>query len=600
MFGAALWFTWFYGSKYPYFDDFGLVLWLSGEFPVTPQWLWEQYNDHRIPLPRLLWVLLYRLFGGDFRAGMVFNVLLIGALTFAWLRAAKRIRGRPSYGDAFFPVLLLAWQGKLSFFLWSFILQLALSTALAGGVLAIIAGSQTPPSAPKLVVAGLCVILLPLCGANGLVLVPALAVWLAGVGLYGFWAGAPRRGAVALFLAILAAAVVVLYYVGFDRTKTTSPELDLGMILGRLTDRATWESAFMFISMGLGMSSNEVFHFVLDGLRQVAQWIGVSESTLLWSAGAAALLLVSAPLLWVWIFRPAERFRAFGLTCFLAACASLTLAIGIGRGGEGLFHQYRYIVLATPLWALLYFVWAIVGGPAGRLVQMSLFTLFCVLLPRNIDLALQSAREDRAEMQRFEDEMKSGLPLLALADRYSKPFLIIDNPGGLTGYFHLLKKHGDNHYADLQHDDLPLGVRIDFTKPLPPGLVLGEGWHPADNSGRRMDAEGVLKFWLPETRKVQPLRLRVIFSAGARPLGVILNGAEVGTLTPGPDASRPMEITLPPAESLEVGPPPGKLNQYNVLKFVDPQAPAPPQSTDDGRAPPVSVAWAEFVSIPPN
>src|SRR5690348_11354967 len=56
MAAAAFWFTWTYGSKYPYFDDFGLTQWLSGEEPVTPHWLWEQHADHRIPVPKLLWV----------------------------------------------------------------------------------------------------------------------------------------------------------------------------------------------------------------------------------------------------------------------------------------------------------------------------------------------------------------------------------------------------------------------------------------------------------------------------------------------------------------------------------------------------------------
>jgi hypothetical protein len=77
----------------------------------------------------------------------------------------------------------------------------------------------------------------------------------------------------------------------------------------------------------------------------------------------------------------------------------------------------------------------------------------------------------------------------------------------MTGYFVLLKKHGDKHYANLQHHDLPLGVRIHFYKPPMPGLLLDSGWYGPEEDLQWSSGEAVLRFWLPEHVKLQPIRL---------------------------------------------------------------------------------------------
>src|SRR5690606_17617977 len=67
-----------------------------------------------------------------------------------------------------------------------------------------------------LFVAAVCIVLLPLCGANGLGLVPALATWLFIVGAR-WWSSGDRRSAIAIgALAALAAALTVLYFVGYE------------------------------------------------------------------------------------------------------------------------------------------------------------------------------------------------------------------------------------------------------------------------------------------------------------------------------------------------------------------------------------------------
>jgi hypothetical protein len=44
---------------------------LCGAEPVTLSWLWSPHNEHRIPLPRLLYLSSYTLAGDDVRGAMV-------------------------------------------------------------------------------------------------------------------------------------------------------------------------------------------------------------------------------------------------------------------------------------------------------------------------------------------------------------------------------------------------------------------------------------------------------------------------------------------------------------------------------------------------
>ena len=64
---ATLMFVMRYGSNIPYGDEWWMVPQLTGDKPVNASWLWEQHNEHRNPLPKLILVGLFRL-TGDFRA----------------------------------------------------------------------------------------------------------------------------------------------------------------------------------------------------------------------------------------------------------------------------------------------------------------------------------------------------------------------------------------------------------------------------------------------------------------------------------------------------------------------------------------------------
>jgi hypothetical protein len=90
---AALAFVWKFGSNVPYWDEWQMVPRLTGEQPVDAGWLWASHSGHRIPFPKLLLVTAYKVTGSDFRVGMYANVLALGAVALAMIRAAKGLRG---------------------------------------------------------------------------------------------------------------------------------------------------------------------------------------------------------------------------------------------------------------------------------------------------------------------------------------------------------------------------------------------------------------------------------------------------------------------------------------------------------------------------
>src|SRR4051812_30516818 len=120
------------GTNAPYADEWEFVPALVGEEPALP-WLWQQHNEHRLPLPRAIYLALFTL-THDFRAGMLLQVAMLSALALYLMRLAEQLRGRPHWADAFFPVSLLHtghWENFVMGYQLCFALFAVLATGLA-------------------------------------------------------------------------------------------------------------------------------------------------------------------------------------------------------------------------------------------------------------------------------------------------------------------------------------------------------------------------------------------------------------------------------------------------------------------------------------
>src|SRR5262245_31847805 len=102
---ANLCFVLGFGHNVPRVDEWEFIPVLTGHEPPGP-WLWAQHNEHRLPLPRLIYLALFWL-TGDFRSGMIASVLLLSGLSLGLMRYVARVRGWPAWTDLFVPVGLL-------------------------------------------------------------------------------------------------------------------------------------------------------------------------------------------------------------------------------------------------------------------------------------------------------------------------------------------------------------------------------------------------------------------------------------------------------------------------------------------------------------
>src|SRR5262245_5016184 len=133
-----------YVSRYalvnPFVDEWAFVPVLFGEDPAGP-WLWALHNEHRFPLPRIIYLGLFWI-TGDLRTGCLVSFLGISMLAAGLVRLARSVRGRSSITDAVFPLLLMhTGQGENLYMGYQMCFMLV--AVLAGALMAVMLSTRT-------------------------------------------------------------------------------------------------------------------------------------------------------------------------------------------------------------------------------------------------------------------------------------------------------------------------------------------------------------------------------------------------------------------------------------------------------------------------
>lgn len=385
---AALGFAATYALRMPYgYDEWAWVPFVTGTQPVTLQWLWSQHNEHRMVLPRLIYLGLGALTGYDFRAGTFLNVIALSFLAAALIHAARALRGRTSLCDAFFPLAILHW-GQGENLQWGFQLNFVTAVLLAGLVLVQVAKcGERLRLRPALAITA-CLVSLGLCGTFGLAYLPTVACWIALAGVLRRRdrdAHARRDGAILLLLAALPVVLVGACFLGYQRPEhhETSPGL-----------AASLRTSLQFLSYGIGPAAKEIWP-VSAGLV------------------AAACGLLGWQALGVLRHRPEERLRAAGFLCFLGGLLSLAVGIGWGRSflGPDAGFAPRYATLAAPLLCLAYLQCGAFAAPTARFpVQRVLFLVMCGLVLVNARKGVKFAAGLNHTVAALEADARLGIP----------------------------------------------------------------------------------------------------------------------------------------------------------------------------------------------
>jgi hypothetical protein len=399
---AALAFVWQFGSDVPYWDEWEMVPSLTGDRPTDADWLWAARNGHRIPLPKLLLLAAYKLSGSDFRIGMYINVLALGAVAFVMIRVAKELRGRWSYADAFFPVALLNW-GHCENFLWTWQLTQVTPVIIVCVLLIIVIRNGMHLSFGLAALAGLCLVMLPLCGVPGLVYVPALAIWLGFAGVV-HWRSPERNGKrrALVIWGLISAALLLLafYFVGYREPAHGLSALPSGISWTRVI-AGSLRTSLQFLSGGFGPAAKSSWPYsglVMLGLLLLTTGMLLRAATGLRSAE--------------------ERSRAMALLLFMAATICLALSVGFGKRGHGFI--LRYFVQAAPPLCCVYFAWVAYGSRTARyLVPATLLSLIGLASPFNYETGLKYAVTYRENMQSFTDDLLAREPVSLLLARHA-------------------------------------------------------------------------------------------------------------------------------------------------------------------------------------
>ena len=233
--------------------------------------------------------------------------------------------------------------------LWSWQVQLVLSTVIVAAVILVIVSRAAWPSPRTALAVGVGLACLCLCGANGVAVVPALDCWLLAASLAHWNSGLPfgrRRALTVLMAAVPGIVLTILYFTGYhssDRHPTTA-ELELAV-----------RTSLQFISLMFG-----------------------TQARVLWPAsGLAALSVIASSaliLVYAAIKGPAEeRSCALGLLCAFGGLACLAVGVGWGRAGSGDLSGFepRYITLVAPIWVAVIFTWDIFTPPVVRRVALT-------------------------------------------------------------------------------------------------------------------------------------------------------------------------------------------------------------------------------------
>ena len=368
---VALSFVGVFGSNAPYADEWEFVPALLGKEPPLP-WLWQQHNEHRMPLPRAI-VLAYFKLMHDFRAGMVLQVLMMSGLALWLVRLADTLRGAPHWADAFFPVSLLHvghWENFLMGYQVCFALVCVLATAV--GVVALRTTREN--AARSGVVAGVLAWLLCLSNGSGIVVALPVCAWVA------YLAVISRR------YALIALAVAPLFYLAAYFSGYHKPEHHAEPGTGGIEGIVRVTGQTLAMAFGIGLSA--VWPIVWCSMVTVGIWT-------------------------LRILRGADRPAAVGLVAVGGGGTGVAVAGGVGRGGMGehMGIWSRYSFLSWPLLGLMYLAWIRWGTVWGRRwVPMALCAASALAFAGNMITGMAVGMQVESTLSRVQLESSGGVP----------------------------------------------------------------------------------------------------------------------------------------------------------------------------------------------
>ncbi|MDR1963462.1 MAG: glycosyltransferase [Planctomycetaceae bacterium] len=320
----------------PVLDAGANVTRVVGEEPITLEWLWSQYSEHRLPLPRLWYLAVAIPTHARETYICIANTLWMFLATLVCLWGLRRIRGRHDWSDLFVSFLLLTptlcdenWCRG-----WNGCNTIPTSLLLIAGTLLVTWSNK--PSFIRVGSLALAIMALPLCGIGHVVTGSCLALVsiVPAIKLFKSADFKDRFKSAVLFCGIIATLTLsILYFVGYE-IPAERPE-----------------------SQGILAALAGAFYLYCSALIGPLFKINIITIT---CALLMLFLLVSGIFLLVKDFycNYKSRFETFLIMSVLLVSGLLIGTIGWGRNGGGFLNisAPRLVSFAIPAQVFLYII----------------------------------------------------------------------------------------------------------------------------------------------------------------------------------------------------------------------------------------------------
>ncbi len=438
-----------YASPIPHLDDLELAVWVAPEAQISWESYWAQANEHRIVIPRLVYLALLGI-TRDFRSAMFFQVAVLSLLALGLIFAARRLRGTTTLADAFFPLALLHW-GNYNQLMLGMQITIVVPIALVMLFVLIALRRAGPPAA--LAAAGMiaCLLLLPLNGGFGLMQLPPLLLFALACG----WVqvrkrSAPERWAgILLLLGSLAAGALIYYYFIEFRFPPGSERV--------FSPFSIVKTAVRFLSLNIGPIG--WFHPTFVPLLALVLPL------------ATMLVLVRA-----WRGAGAERWRIASLGAGLASAATIAAAIGVARSSDGGMAGLadRYVILPAA-WYLCAYLALCRFGPRwiAHVLQHAVAITIALLLPLYVRLGTYHGELRTQESNSLQADVLQKMDLAEVVERHWNG--VYTSPEGFRARLLLLRRAGYPPFRGIGADGEKLAdVSFFQCSPAPLRVVAPE------------------------------------------------------------------------------------------------------------------------------
>jgi hypothetical protein len=472
------------GIRMPFADEWRWLPVVVGDQPVNAEWVFGFVNEHRFILPKLVYIVLIRLTGADFRAGGFFSVAVLSATAAMLLVVVRRRRGAARLADAFFPLALLHWA-QVDNLIWGFQLHFPMSIGLVLAALVLVFGLRGQPSVrTNLAIAG-CLLAAALSGPFGQAFLPPFACWLGYSAWIQFRSGGGSRRATVVSVALAAALLATIPLLRIGHSMSSGDMFPGEISPANLTITARLKVAVEFLANGFGPAAKLLWP--VSGLLVIAACVASA-----WQLGV------------VLGRQPGERLRAAGLLAGLAGMAAVALVIGWSRAflGPQAGFETRYITLLIPLVCLFYLQCQAFAGRRAAVFQNALCILMCVLAVFNGFKGLRTAADRETQFAMLRADAQAGMPVADLALRYTEENFILVTPREFAGWLEMLRVRGWYPFD-------PVAPRRDNTLAIRPMIEVA----PAYEAPGRIRVPGgerfVQRFTIPQAGRLWRMDLQL-------------------------------------------------------------------------------------------